>query len=94
MIMPPIRDLVTIHYDHFKKYWKTKGVSGISVFVDDGSSINTVKEKIQSLETNGQQFVVRTYKFLRDSSIEIFDRTFLIAKVLQILLLLLPLSEF
>jgi putative ABC transport system permease protein len=28
---------------------------------------------------------VRTYKFLRDSSIEIFDRTFLIAQVLQIL---------
>lgn len=77
--------LITIQYDHFKKYWKTEGVSGISIFVDYGSSINTVKEKIQSLETNGQQLVVRTYKFLRDSSIEIFDRTFLIAKVLQIL---------
>lgn len=77
--------LITINYDHFKKYWKTEGVSGISIFVDDGSSINTVKEKIQSIETNGQQLVVRTYKFLRDSSIEIFDRTFLIAKVLQIL---------
>ncbi|HSW55478.1 MAG TPA: FtsX-like permease family protein [Ignavibacteriaceae bacterium] len=77
--------LITIHYDHFKKYWKTEGVSGISIFVDDGYSINTVKEKIQSIETNGQQLVVRTYKFLRDSSIEIFDRTFLIAKVLQIL---------
>ncbi len=77
--------LITINYDHFKKYWKTEGVSGISIFIDDGSSINTVKEKIQSLETNGQQLVVRTYRFLRDSSIEIFDRTFLIAKVLQIL---------
>lgn len=77
--------LIAISYDHFKKYWKTEGVSGISVFVDDGYSINTVKEKIQSLETNGQQLLVRTYKFLRDSSIEIFDRTFLIAKVLQIL---------
>ncbi|MGB5529181.1 MAG: FtsX-like permease family protein [Ignavibacteriaceae bacterium] len=77
--------LVTIHYDHFKKHWNTKGVSGISVFVDEGSSIDDVKEKIQSLETDGQQLFVRTYKFLRDSSIEIFDRTFLIAQVLQIL---------
>ncbi|MGQ9799517.1 MAG: ABC transporter permease [Ignavibacterium sp.] len=77
--------LITINYDHFKKYWKTEGVSGISIFVDDGYSINEVKEKIQSLETNGQQLLVRTYKFLRDSSIEIFDRTFLIAKVLEIL---------
>jgi putative ABC transport system permease protein len=77
--------LVTIHYDHFKKYWNAKGVSGISVFVDEGSSIDEVKEKIQALETDGQQLFVRTYKFLRDSSIEIFDRTFLIAQVLQIL---------
>jgi putative ABC transport system permease protein len=77
--------LITIDYDHFKKYWNAKGVSGISVFVDDGRSIDDVKEKIQALETDGQQLFVRTYKFLRDSSIEIFDRTFLIAQVLQIL---------
>ena len=77
--------LVTIDYNQFKKYWSTKGISGISVFVKEGYSINSVKDKIQALETNGQELVVRTYKFLRDSSIEIFDRTFLIAKVLQIL---------
>ena len=77
--------LVTIHYDHFKEYWNAKGVSGISVFVDENYSIEEVKEKIQSLETDGQQLFVRTFKFLRDSSIEIFDRTFLIAQVLQML---------
>lgn len=77
--------LVTIHYDHFKKHWNAKGVSGISVFVNEESSIDEVKEKIQALETGGQKLFVRTYKFLRDSSIEIFDRTFLIAQILQIL---------
>ena len=77
--------LVTINYDQFKKYWSAKGISGISVFVKDGYSISSVKDKIQALQTNGQELVVRTYKFLRDSSIEIFDRTFLIAQVLQIL---------
>jgi putative ABC transport system permease protein len=77
--------LITIHYDHFRKHWKTKGISGISVFVNENYSIDEVKEKIQSLETGGQQLFVRTYKYLRDSSIEIFDRTFLIAQVLQIL---------
>ena len=29
--------------------------------------------------------MVRTFRFLRDTSVEIFDRTFLIAKVLQLL---------
>jgi putative ABC transport system permease protein len=77
--------LVTIHYSHFQKYWNTRGYSGISVFVDEGFSITKVKNEIQSLETGGQQLLVRTYKFLRDSSVEIFDRTFIIANVLQIL---------
>jgi putative ABC transport system permease protein len=77
--------LVTINYDQFKKHWNATGISGISVFVKDGYSISAVKDKIQALQTNGQELVVRTYKFLRDSSIEIFDRTFLIAKVMQIL---------
>ncbi len=77
--------LITIQYDHFKIFWNANGFSGISVFVKDENSIGTVKDKIQSMEAGGQQLVVRTYKFLRDSSVEIFDRTFLIAKVLQIL---------
>ena len=77
--------LVTIQYEHFKEFWNSKGLSGISVFVKDGNSIDLLKDKIQSLETNGQQLVVRTFRYLLDSSIEIFDRTFLIAKVMQIL---------
>lgn len=77
--------LITIQYRHFKEYWNAKGYSGISVFVKDDKAIGTVKDRIQSLDTGGQQLVVRTYKFLRDSSVEIFDRTFLVANVLQIL---------
>lgn len=77
--------LITIQYKHFKEFWNVEGYSGISVFVKDENSIGIVKDKIQSLDTGGQQLVVRTYKYLRDSSVEIFDRTFLIAKVLQLL---------
>jgi putative ABC transport system permease protein len=75
--------LITIQYNHFQKYWKTKGVSGISIFVDKKYSINEVKESIQSIDTKGQDILIRTNKFLRETSIEIFDRTFLIAKALQ-----------
>lgn len=76
---------ITIKYKHFKEFWNAKGVSGISVFAKDENSIGMVKDKIQALKTDGQQLVVRTFRYLRDSSIEIFDRTFLVAKVLQIL---------
>lgn len=77
--------LITIQYKHFREFWNAEGYSGISVFVNDANSTGIVKEKIQSLESGGQQLVVRTYKSLRDSSVEVFDRTFLIAKVLQLL---------
>jgi putative ABC transport system permease protein len=75
--------LITIQYNYFQKYWKTKGVSGISIFVNKKYSINGVKESIQSIDTRGQDILIRTNKFLRETSIEIFDRTFLIAKALQ-----------
>ncbi|MGB3017038.1 MAG: FtsX-like permease family protein, partial [Ignavibacteria bacterium] len=77
--------LVTMYHTHFKKHWNVKGVSGISAYVKEGFDLNTLKEKIQMLDTDGQQIVVRSFKFLRDTSIEIFDRTFLVAKVLQLL---------
>jgi putative ABC transport system permease protein len=77
--------LVTMYHTHFKKHWNVKGVSGISAYVKEGFDLNTLKEKIQLLDTGGQQIVVRSFKFLRDTSIEIFDRTFLVAKVLQLL---------
>lgn len=77
--------LVTMYHTHFKKHWNVKGVSGISAYVKEGFDLNPLKEKIQMLDTGGQQIVVRSFKFLRDTSIEIFDRTFLVAKVLQLL---------
>jgi putative ABC transport system permease protein len=77
--------LVTMYHTHFKKHWSVKGVSGISAYVKEGFDLNSLKEKIQMFDTGGQQIVVRSFKFLRDTSIEIFDRTFLVAKVLQLL---------
>jgi putative ABC transport system permease protein len=77
--------LVTMNYEQFKEHWNAEGVSGISVFVKEGLDLKQVQEKILKLNAGGQELLVRTYKFLRETSIEIFDRTFLIAKVLQLL---------
>lgn len=77
--------LVAVYHETFRNYWDAKGVSGIAAYVSNSSSPEEVKKRIQSLETNDQQMLVRSHKYLRDSSVEIFDRTFLVAKVLQIL---------
>jgi putative ABC transport system permease protein len=76
---------INIKYDVFRKFWDTQGVSGVSAFIKEGYELEAVKDKIQQANAGGQQLLIRTYRFLLDTSIEIFDRTFLIANVLQIL---------
>ncbi|MBK7159011.1 MAG: hypothetical protein IPH77_10750 [Ignavibacteria bacterium] len=62
-----------------------KGLSGISVFVKDGNSMIYLK-----IKSSHWKLTVSSYgKNIQVPSgfvIEIFDRTFLIAKVMQILL--------
>jgi putative ABC transport system permease protein len=77
--------LVTIEYDRFKEHWAVEGISGIAVTVDDPGSMEAVREEIRSLQAGGQQLIVRSNRLLRESSIEIFDRTFAIARLLQVL---------
>lgn len=77
--------IAAIYHTEFRKHWNAKGVSGISAYVKDPAQTEAVKERIQSIDTGDRQKIVRSYRFLRDSSIEIFDRTFVVANVLQIL---------
>jgi putative ABC transport system permease protein len=76
---------INIKYDIFRKYWDVPGISGVSTFLAEGYTPEQVKESIQQIDSGGQKLLIRTYRFLLNSSIEIFDRTFIIANVLQIL---------
>lgn len=77
--------LISMDYNHFKRNWSVNGISGIALFLNKGADTDETAAYIRNLSSDGQQFLIRTNKFLRESSIEIFDRTFLIAKALQLL---------
>ncbi len=77
--------LAFIDYRHFRQDWDATGLSGISVFVGDPSQIEAVRKRIQGLQIGGQQLLVSSYRDIRDNSIAVFDRTFAIAWILQIL---------
>jgi putative ABC transport system permease protein len=79
------KGFVSIEYSVFQRYWKSKGLSGIAVFIKNEGDANTVKDMINSLAGDNVELIIRSNKFLRDSSIQIFDRTFIVAKVLQLL---------
>jgi putative ABC transport system permease protein len=77
--------LVTIAYDRFREHWGAEGISGIAVSVDDPGSMDVVRKEIQALQVGDQHLLIRSNRSLRESSIEIFDRTFAIARLLQVL---------
>lgn len=76
---------IAFEYDHFKKYWSNNKISGIGVYLDKDVDISTVQKKLRSIFSEESSVSIRLNKDLRDYSIEIFDRTFIIAGLLHIL---------
>ncbi len=79
------KGFVSVEYSVFQRYWKSSGLSGIAVYLKNDKDAETVRNKINALAGENIELIIRSNKFLRESSIEIFDRTFIVAKVLQLL---------
>lgn len=75
--------LVNMPHEVYRKYWDDPFLSGISVFVEPGTDVDAFMDRIRAL-TDGE-LLVRTNTVLRENSIKIFDRTFVVASVLQLL---------
>lgn len=76
---------IMMFYDRFREYWNSSGITGISVYLDDQAKKDSVISGIYNKTSSEQKLVIRSNKYLLESSIEIFDRTFLIAEVLKLL---------
>ena len=75
--------VVTMKHETYTRWWSDSGLSGIAVYVEEGTDIEDFMNQVRSLTNADLQ--VRTNRMLREKSIEIFDRTFMIANVLQFL---------
>lgn len=77
--------IVTMSFDTYRKYWRDRRISGMAMFLKDGESIDRTIGKIHDLAGSSQMVLARSNAFLRQTSIEVFDRTFLITRVLHLL---------
>ncbi len=77
--------LVMLSTDTYHRHFNDRMLSGFGVFAKKGVNIDSLIKKINSLAKPGQTLVVRSNKQLLDSSVEVFDRTFIITNVLQLL---------
>lgn len=77
--------LIMMNLANYRKHFNDSLLSGLAVFVDDKSKIDKVMEDMREAAGDDLNFIVRSNRLLIDSSVEIFDRTFLITNVLQLL---------
>lgn len=76
---------VLMSLQNFRKYWRDDRISGVSAFAAEGIDSGELISDIRALAPPGEELLVRSNRDLRETSIEIFDRTFLVTNVLRLL---------
>ncbi len=79
--------LVALDRSTYERYWNDRAVSALSIYVDDGADTSLIGERIRAAFSQ-QAVVVRSNRAIRQISLEVFDRTFLITGVLRTLVTL------
>jgi putative ABC transport system permease protein len=76
---------VLIDLGAYRDYWLDDTVSGIGLFLAEPDSAAVVIGRIDRMLTSQDEVLIRSNRELRETSIEIFDRTFAITYVLRAL---------
>jgi putative ABC transport system permease protein len=84
---------VMIHHQAAHRFFRERGGPGaapssIALFAASGVSADAVASAVQRSARSGEALLIRPSKTLRDMSLVIFDRTFAVTRVLQLLSLL------
>ncbi|MCU0642869.1 MAG: FtsX-like permease family protein [bacterium] len=77
--------LVSIAHHTYRKYWNDDKLSGILVYAYQGTDIDRLMGSIRQMTSPDEEVIIQSNKSLLNVSIDVFDRTFLITKVLQTL---------
>ncbi len=75
--------LFSIAHHTYRKYWDDDRLSGILVYAYPGTDINFLMNQIRPLLRPQDEVIIQSNRSLLNTSIEVFDRTFLITNVLQ-----------
>ncbi|GAB5519561.1 MAG: FtsX-like permease family protein [Rhodothermales bacterium] len=69
----------------FEQYYTDRRRSTLALYVKDGVEVSEVVASLRELVSADQQVLLRSNRTLRESSMEVFDRTFTITAVLRLL---------
>ncbi|MBF0289495.1 MAG: ABC transporter permease [SAR324 cluster bacterium] len=76
-----------IHRPHFEKYWQNSDIQGLSIYLSSQNHAKAVRSQLEKLAAR-LKFPVRilSNRSLRNHTLDVFDRTFLITGILQTLI--------
>jgi len=75
---------LVIHRATYAQYWNNTTIGSIGVMLDDNTNRNTVMQRVRNLSTTaGVPIQVRDNTSIHQESLDIFDRTFAVTRVLR-----------
>ncbi|QTR45851.1 ABC transporter permease [Thiothrix litoralis] len=84
--------MVVLPRSLYERYWADRGISSIGIQVAEGADVAVIKRQLQvwagELQQAGQPLVVRSNRDIREFSLQVFDRTFVITNVLRVLVIM------
>lgn len=81
------RGAVLMARDTYDASWDDVGVSGVAVYADAETDLAELARRVRGVVASGQAVSVVTNRELREQSLVVFDRTFLITDVLRLLVM-------
>lgn len=79
------RGVVAVDRELYTRLWDDDAVSSVALFVAPGAGAEAIASRLRTVAGPDSPIVIRTHRALREASLEVFDRTFLITGVLRML---------
>ncbi len=79
------RGVVMMSRGTYERYYDDDGVSGLAFYAAEGTSVEALISDMRAEVQGLQDVIIRSNKSLRETSLQVFDRTFTITTVLRIL---------
>lgn len=76
------RGNVLIDLKQYRRHWHDESVTALGLYVAPGVSVSSVVDELRSLSHARQSVLIRSNAELRELSMSIFERTFVITRVL------------
>ncbi len=79
------RGYVLMERGQYLRHWPDSVISALGIYLEAGAELGPLLDRVHAGAGEDQRIVVRSNRDLREASLRIFDRTFTITRVLQLL---------